>query len=395
MVSMWDTSKELNRCHSILDLRELARRRLPAPIFNYLDGAAETEVTARRNTAAFDEEHLVPKCLMNLTSVSTSTAVMGQRIEWPVICSPTGASRLYHPDGELAVARAAASAGTIYSLSVAGTHSIEAVAAASRGPKLFQILPFKDRGLTRELIARSRQSGFQALCLTVDATVRGKRERELRNGLGGAPRWSLASFNFALHPRWLFGQARQGSWSMPNIATRSGGEGLLASGRYLNEQLDPSVSWADVEEIARCWNGPFALKGIMCVDDARRAIEIGATTLFVSNHGGRQLDGAAAPIDVLPEIVAAVGDRIEVILDGGIRRGVHVLKALARGAKACSVGRPYLFGLSAGGEAGVKKALDILRAELVLAMQLSGCSNVRKIDPNILRRFSPRREAAA
>ena len=392
---MWDMSKELDRCHSILDLRDLARRRLPAPIFHYLDGAAETEVTARRNTAAFDEEQLVPKCMMNLTSVSTSTVVMGQLIEWPVICSPTGASRLYHPDGELAVARAAASAGTFYSLSVAATHSLETVAAASPGPKMFQLLPFKDRGLTRELIARSREAGYKALCLTVDATVRGKRERELRNGMGGASRTSLGSLSFALHPRWLLGQARKGSLTMPNIAPRAGGNGLFACSRYLGEQLDPTVSWTDVQEIAQLWNGPFALKGIMSVDDARQAIDVGATTLIVSNHGGRQLDGAAAPIDVLPEIVAKVGDRIEVILDGGIRRGVHVLKALARGATACSVGRPYLFGLSAGGEAGVRKALNILRAELVLAMQLSGCSNVRKIDPNILRRFSPRCEAAA
>ena len=393
---MWDMSKELDRCHSILDLRDLARRRLPSPVFHYLDGAAETEVTARRNTAAFDEEQLIPKCMMNLTSVSTGTVVMGQAIEWPVICSPTGASRLYHPDGELAVARAAASAGTLYSLSVAATHSLEAVAAASSGPKMFQLLPFKDRGLTRELIARSKASGYKALCLTVDATVRGKRERELRNGMGGAPRSSLANLSFALRPRWLLGQARQGSLTMPNIASRSNGDGLLACSRYLGEQLDPTVSWADVQEIARLWNGPFALKGIMSVDDARQAVEIGATTLIVSNHGGRQLDGAAAPIDVLPEIVAQVGDRIEVILDGGIRRGVHVLKALARGATACSVGRPYLFGLGAGGEAGVTKALSLLRAELVLAMQLSGCSNVRKVDPNILRRFSPLRcEAAA
>jgi len=392
---MPDTPKDLKRCHSILDLREVARRRLPGSIFNYLDGAAETEVTARRNTAAFDEEYLVPKCLMNLTSVSTSTAVMGQRIEWPVICSPAGASRFYHHDGELAVARAAESSGTLYSLSVAGTHSLEEVAATSRGPKMFQILPFKDGGLTRELIERCRASDYKALCLTVDATVRGKRERELRSGIGGASKFSMWSLNFALHPRWLLGQARKGSWAMPNIASYSGHTGLLASSHYLLEQLNPTVSWSDVEAIARLWNGPFALKGIMSVDEARRATDSGVTTLIVSNHGGRQLDGAAAPIDVLPEIAAVVGDKMEVILDGGIRRGVHVLKALARGAKACSIGRPYLFGLAAGGEAGVKKALDILRAELVLAMQLTGCNDVRQVDPKMLRRFSPRREAAA
>ncbi|HWM66087.1 MAG TPA: alpha-hydroxy acid oxidase [Steroidobacteraceae bacterium] len=380
----------LDRCHSILQLRELARRRLPRSIFDYLDGAAETEVTARRNTNAFDCDQLIPKCLVNVSSVNTATEILGQRIEWPVFCSPTGASRLYHPEGELAVARAAAHAATYYSLSVASTHTLEAVAAASQGPKMFQILLFKDRALTRELIERCKAAGYRALCLTVDAALRGKRERELSSGMGIPLNLSLASrVRFALRPAWFVGTVRTGPLTMANLEPRSGRQGLAAVSQYLGQQLDASVSWTDVAELIRQWNGPFAIKGILSVDDARRAHGIGATAIIVSNHGGRQLDGAAAPIDVLPEIAAAVGDRVEVILDGGIRRGVHVLKALAHGARACSIGRPYLFGLAAAGEAGVTKALGILRAELVLAMQLCGCPDVRTIDASLVRRMWP------
>jgi len=385
---MSHSPRSLQACHSILDLRELARRRLPSPVFHYLDGAAETEITAHRNTAAFDDEKLIPKCLVDVSAIRTATHVLGQELEWPVFCSPTGASRFYHPDGEPAVARATAAAGTLYSLSVAATHSIEAVAAASSGPKMFQVLSFKDRDLTRQMIERCRRAGYQALCLTVDAMVRGKRERELRTGLGLPLKLTPRSAaSFAMYPRWFLRQAGKGPFSMPNIALGNGSHRLAEQTRYLSEQLDPFVTWKDVRDLIEIWRGPFALKGIMAVEDAQRAVDVGATAIIVSNHGGRQLDGAAAPIEVLPEIAHAVGDRIEVILDGGVRRGVHVLKALARGAKACSIGRPYLFGLAAGGEAGVARALDILRSEFVRAMQLCGCADVQAIDGSIVRRF--------
>jgi L-lactate dehydrogenase (cytochrome) len=378
----------LDACHSILDLRELARRRLPPPLFHYLDGAAETEITARRNIAAFDDEKLIPKCLIDVSCVNTTTQVLGQKLEWPVFCSPTGASRFYHPEGEPAVARAAAKAGTLYSLSVASTYSLEDVAAATNGPKMFQLLPFKDRDLTRQMVERCKQAGYQALCLTVDAMVRGKRERELRTGLDLPLNLSLRSAaSFALRPAWFLGQAGKGPLSMPNMSRGNGSNHLTAQTQYLSEQLDPSVTWKEVRELIELWRGPFALKGVMAVDDARRAIDVGVTAIIVSNHGGRQLDGVAAPIEVLPEIANAVADRIEVILDGGVRRGVHVLKALARGAKACSIGRPYLYGLAAGGEAGVSKALDILRTEFVRAMQLCGCADVRNIDDSLVNRF--------
>lgn len=385
---IWNKQKSLENCHSILDLRELARRRLPAPIFNYMDGGAETEATAQRNISAFDDDTLIPRCLVNVASVSTATRVLGQDIEWPVFCSPTGASRFYAPEGELAVARAAAKAGTLYGLSTMSTHSLEAVAAASNGPKLFQLYIFKDRDVTRELIDRCKRAGYQALCLTVDASVRGKRERELRSGMGVPMNLSMEGVaGFAVRPSWLLGLAMKGPLSMPNFAARAGSDRLVAQTKFVGEQLDSSVTWKDVREWIDLWGGPFALKGVMSADDARRAVDVGATAVIVSNHGGRQLDGAAAPIEVLPEIAKAVGHQIDVILDGGVRRGVHVLKALARGAKACSIGRPYLFGLGAGGEAGVTRALEILRNELVTSMKLSGCIDVRNIDETMVRRF--------
>lgn len=370
-----------------MDLRELARRRLPHPIFHYLDGAAETEVTAQRNTEAFDEERLIPRCLVDVSNVRTNTRVLGQEVEWPVFCSPTGASRFYHPEGELAVARATATTGTLYGLSTMSTFSLEQVAAANPGAKMFQLYVFKDRQVTRELVERCRRAGYGSLCITVDAAVRGKRERELRSGMGIPLRLSAGGLlSFAMHPRWLLGQVRGGSLSMPNLPERSDGGGIVADSKYIGGQLDATISWNDVRDIAEAWRGPLAIKGIMAVEDARRAVDVGATAVIISNHGGRQLDGAAAPMDVLPEIAAAVGERVEVILDGGVRRGVHVLKALARGAKACSIGRPYLFGLGAGGEQGVRKALQILRSEFTSAMKLCGCTELGAIDASIVRR---------
>ena len=377
--------RALEACHSIMDIRDLARRRLPLPVFHYLDGAAETESTARHNTEVFDRTTLIPRTLMDVSRVHTATELLGRSIDWPVLCAPTGASRLYHEDGELSVARAAARANTFYSLSVAGTHSLEEVARASDGPKIFQLLLFKDRGLTYSLLERSRESGYAALCLTVDAAVRGKRERELRHGMGMPPRPSWASVaHFAARPRWLMRQALRGRWALRNLAPQL--PGMTAGARYLAQQLDTAITWEDAQRLVERWRGPCAIKGVLSAQDARRAADVGFTCVVVSNHGGRQLDSAAAPYEVLPDIADAVADRMEIILDGGIRRGIHVLKALARGARACMVGRPYLFGLAAGGEAGVTRAFDILRDELVRAMQLCGCTDVRRIDPGILAR---------
>lgn len=383
--------KFLTNALNILDLREMARERLPGPLFEYLDGGAETEITAQRNTLAFDECSLVPRCLIDVSSISTATRVLGQTLAWPVFCSPTGASRFYHPDGELAVARASAATGTLYGLSVMSTHTLEEVAAAAGGgPKLFQVLIFKDRELTHALLERAKRAGYHALCLTVDAAVRGKRERELRTGLGLPIKPSLRAIaGFVARPSWFLGQLRGGPLSLPHMAAGmangSGNSSLVAHSRYAGEQLDASATWKDIRTLIEKWNGPFAVKGILSAEDARLAADAGATAIIVSNHGGRQLDGAITAIEALPEIVRAVGDRVEVILDGGIRRGTHVLKALSLGAKACSIGRPYLFGLAAGGAAGVQRALDILKEELVLAMQLCGCTDIAAVGSSLVR----------
>lgn len=372
-------------CLSIVDLRGLAARKLPAPLFNYLDGAAETELTARRNTAAFDDICLIPNCLVDVTAVKTSRQLLGQEVSWPVMCSPSGASRFYHPEGERAVARAAAATGTLYGLSVMATQSLETIAAVSAGPKVFQVLLFKDRELTWELVARAAKAGYAAICLTVDANVRGKRERELRTGLGLPLRLSAQTLlSLARRPSWVLGQLRSGPLTLAHLADRTDGS-FPAQSRYAAAQLDASVTWKDARDLRDRWQGALAIKGIMSADDARRAMDTGASAVIVSNHGGRQLDGAAAPIEVLPAIARAVGGRAELILDGGIRRGTHILKAVALGATACAIGRAPLYGLAAGGEAGVKRALELLRAELVLAMQLSGCTDVTQVDPKLIR----------
>lgn len=378
----------LARCHNIADLREAARRRLPGPVFAYLDGAAEDEITARQNTAAFDDVSLVPNVLVDVSSVQTRTTVLGQTIGWPVICSPAGMARMYDGQGELAVARAAARADTMYGLSIASSHSLEDVAVAGSGPKMFQLYIFRDRGLTRELIDRCKAAGYAAMCLTVDSAVRGNRERELRTGLGIPLKLSLSgAASFARHPAWVIDLLRSGPLSMPNFSTRTGSDDIAVHTRYIDQQLDASVTWDDVGAMIEHWDGPFAIKGVLSVNDARRSAEVGATGVIISNHGGRQLEGAAAAVRMLPDIAEAVGDRLDVILESGVRRGSHVLKALALGAKACSIGRPYLFGLAAGGESGVDKALTMLRAELVRAMQLSGCTDVTDVPRELVRRL--------
>jgi len=369
-------------CLNIADLRALAEHRLPRSIRPLLDGAAEDGLTADRNVSAFENVSLLPRCLVDVTEVATRTALLGQTLEWPVYCSPTGASRLFHPDGELAVARAAASTGTVYGLSSNSTHPLEVVAAAAPGPKFFQLFLFKDRTLTYQLMERCRAAGYQALLLTVDVPVRGNCEREQRL----AQSWSVrAALSFATHPAWSLGQLRRGRLSIPIMGDRGAVRSFRAESAALGAQLDASTTWKDVREVVDRWRGPCAVKGIMTADDARRAVDHGATAVVVSNHGGRQLDGVAASLEALPAIAAALKDRAEITMDGGIRRGVHVLKALALGARACGVGRAYLYGLAAGGEAGVARTLQLLRTEFTRALQLTGCRDVRDIDSSLVR----------
>ncbi len=380
----------LRRCQNIADLRRMAHWRVPAPMFHYMDGAAEDEITYRRNSSDFDHLEFLPRNLVDISEIDPSTTVMGQRIEFPVVLAPTGMSRLFHWEGERAVARAAARAGTVYSLSTVGTHSIEEVAACNAGPKWFQIYVFKDRGLVSEFIQRCRAAEYQALCLTIDLPITGKRERDFRTGMTLPPTFTLRSWlDFVLHPVWSATHVTSAPFSLANVAHRvqtvdSDNVETLMS--YIGSQFDRTVTWDDAAAMVQEWGGPFAVKGILTVDDAKRAVDIGATAIIVSNHGGRQLDHSPTPIDVLPEIVAAVGDRAEVILDGGVRRGTDVLKALALGARACMTGRCYLYGLGAGGEAGVDKALQILRDEIVRDMALLGTRNVKEITGSYVRR---------
>lgn len=380
----------LKRCQNIADLRRMAHWRVPAPMFHYMDGAAEDEITYRRNSSDFDHLEFLPRNLVDISEIDPSTTVMGQRIEFPVVLAPTGMSRLFHWEGERAVARAAARAGTVYSLSTVGTHSIEEVAACNAGPKWFQIYVFKDRGLVSEFIQRCRAAQYHALCLTIDLPITGKRERDFRTGMTLPPTFTLRSWlDFVLHPVWSATHVTSSPFSLANVAHRvqtvdSDNVETLMS--YIGSQFDRTVTWDDAAAMVREWGGPFAVKGILTVDDAKRAVDIGATAIIVSNHGGRQLDHCPTPIDVLPEIVAAVGDRVEVILDGGVRRGTDVLKALALGARACMTGRCYLYGLGAGGEAGVDKALQILRDEIVRDMALLGTRNVKEITGSHVRR---------
>lgn len=378
----------LQRCRNVADLRELARRRLPSPVFDFLEGGADDEVTSGRNTRAFEEYALLPRVLVNVGNIDLSTSVFGQRIDFPIIIAPTGGNRLFHHEGELAVSRAAAHAGIMYSLATYSTFSIEQVARESNGPRLFQLYVTRDSGLNHELLRRARDAGFAALCLTVDCPVNGNRERDLRSGLATRPRrigpGALASM--LAHPGWLFRFLRRPELLPANLVRRSeaGGDDRSEVTAAESWDVNPSVTWANAAKLILEWNGPTAIKGILSAEDARRASDIGATAVVVSNHGGRQLDGTVATVDALSRIVDAVSGQMEVILDGGIRRGTHVLKAVALGATACMIGRPYLYGLAAGGQAGVARALAILRCELARDMALLGCTNLRVLDSSYI-----------
>ncbi len=389
MLLPFSTARRLARSHSIADLRRLAKRRLPRAVFDYADGAAEDEVTARRNEAAFEDYELLPRVLRDVSSVDLSTTVLGTPVSMPVMLAPTGMTRLFHHDGETAAARAAHRAGVVYTLSSLSTVSIEDLAAASDGPRWFQIYVWKDRGLVREFFDRCRAAGYDALMLTVDMPVLGQRERDLRNGMTIPPALTLGSaLDAALHPSWWWNFLTKPRIGFANVAGKgdAGRGDLTALWTYINTQFDPSVTWRDLEWMIGEWNGAFAVKGVLDPEDAARAASLGARGIVVSNHGGRQLDHSPASLDALPAVVEAVAGRAEVILDGGVRRGTDVAKALALGARACAIGRAYLYGIGAGGEQGVDRALELLRAELRRALALLGCASVTALGPEHVRR---------
>jgi len=372
----------LDKVLNIEDLRKIARKKLPSPLFNYIEGGSDDESNVHGNVHAFDAAKLVPEYLVDVANIDLSTRVLGRKISMPLFLSPTGMNRLFHHDGETAVSRAAADAGTYYSLSTVGATTIEDVAAVCTGAKCFQIYVMKDRGLTREFIQRCKDANFDSLALTVDIPVAGNRERELRYGFTVPPKLNLAGIaGFAAKPGWVFRALTHPAAQLANVAHKisAGSSKSTSLIEYIASQFDPSVTWDDMEWMMAEWGGPFAIKGILSPADARKAVDAGVSAIMVSNHGGRQLDGALSAFEALGPIVDEVGGECEIICDGGIRRGTHVLKALARGATACSMGRPYLYGLAAGGQDGVTKALDLLRAEIERDMGLLGCTNIAQI----------------
>lgn len=387
----------LSNCHSIYDLRKRAKRKLPAPMFHYIDGGADDEWSMRRNTDAFDDYELLPNYLRNVDNIDLTTKVLGTELQVPFFLSPTGMSRLFHHEKELGACRAADAFGTLYSLSTMATTSLEDVAAATLGPKMFQIYILKDRELTREFVQRCKNSGYQALCLTVDTPLAGNRERDLYNGMTMPPKITARNFfSYGTSFEWLYNLSRDSDFRLANVAHRVDalGKGAMALIDYVNSQFDRTVTWEDAAWLAEQWDGPFVIKGIQSPADARRAVEIGASALMVSNHGGRQLEGAPAPIDCIAPIRDVVGDQIELIVDGGIRRGIHIIKALALGADACSIGRPYLYGLASGGQRGVERALTLIKTEVERSMALLGVSSIDALGPEHLRHHPSRSHSA-
>ena len=374
-------------CYNFNDFRKLAKKKLPAPIFHYIDGGSDDEATLKRNTEAFSKCDLVPSILTSVGEPDMSTEVFGQKIKMPLFLSPTAMQRLYHHDGDKASAKAADKFGTFYSMSTMANNTIEEISNISGGPKLFQLYVHKDKSITDDLIDRCRRSGFDGMCLTVDTLVAGNRERDHRTGFTTPPKLTLNSLmSFAFHPSWVFNYLTHGKFKLANVATKTDKGTNIAKSviDYINEQYDPAMNWKDAEYCVKKWNGPFALKGVMSVDDAKRAIDIGCTAIMISNHGGRQLDGSRSPFDQVKAISDAVGDKLEIILDGGVRRGTHVLKAIAAGAKACSFGKIFLFSLAAGGQQGVEYLLKNMHEEINRNMVLMGCKSLKELNSSKL-----------
>jgi L-lactate dehydrogenase (cytochrome) len=378
----------LTDCHNIDDFRRLAKARLPWPVFDYIDGAADDELTKARNTAAFASADLVPDVLAGVETIDTSCTIMGRKSALPLILSPTALQRVFHWQGERAVARAAEKFGLWFGISSLATVSIEEIGALVSSPKMFQLYVHKDKGLNASMIQRCKAAKFDAITLTVDTIVGGKRERCLRSGFSSPPKFTASSLlSYAVKPRWALDYVFREKFALPNLDThvREGTAEAVSIQRYFSEMLDQSMDWKMVEAIRDDWGGKFALKGVMSLADARRAADMGIDAIWLSNHGGRQLDGSRAPFDQIREIADAVGGRIEIVCDGGVRRGTHVLKSLCAGASAASGGRLYLYALAAAGQAGVERAVGILKEEIERGMQLMGVKSVAELSSERLR----------
>lgn len=374
------------RAYSIDALRTLARATLPRPIFDFADGGAEDEVTLRRNESAFNEIELLPHPLSGSGERDLSVELFKQTLSMPVIVGPTGLAGLFWPDGERLTARAAAACGTAYCLSHGSVCTLEQLAACGASPRWMQVFIYKDRGFTRELAERAASAGYDALVLTIDNQLTGNRERDIRNGFAIPPRFGLAGLaGMALKAEWLWRMRRDirhvtfGNYVRPGETAQ-----IKTVAVRMASLLDPSMNWNDVDDLRRIWKGPLLLKGVLHPNEAKEAAERGVDGVIVSNHGGRQLDGVPASIRALPGIVEAVGNSMPVLIDGGVRRGSDVVKALALGAKACLVGRPQLWGLAVAGEAGVAHMLDILRQEISRVMGLCGVTRIADIREDLL-----------
>ena len=371
--------KKLSRCHNTNDFRSLAKQRIPSPIFHYIDGGADDEITLAQNTKSFENCDLVTNVLKGVQDIDTSVSFMGKKIDVPFFFSPTALQRLFHHDGERAVAKVAEKHNTFFGISSLGTVSIEEIAQNISSPKMFQLYIHKDKGLNDSMIEKCIDNDFDAIALTVDTIVGGNRERDFYTGFTSPPRLTLSSFvSFATHPRWTLNYLFREKFALPQLEDhiQEGTDVTISVGDYFTNMLDQNMNWDTVEDINKKWGKHLCIKGIMSVEDAKKAVEVGASAIMVSNHGGRQLDGSRSPFDQLSEIVDAVGDKIDVICDGGIRRGTHVLKALSVGAKACSGGRMYLYALAGAGESGVDRSMSLMKEEIERGMKLMGCKTI-------------------
>jgi L-lactate dehydrogenase (cytochrome) len=392
-VELDPVARRLATAASVEDLRRIAKRRLPRGVFDYVDGGAEDERSLRNNSDAFARIEFRPRVLRAVAAVDTATTLLGRPLPFPLALAPTGFTRIADPEGELAVARAADRVGLPYTLSTMSTRSIEEVAAVSAGRKWFQVYAWRDRGLVKDMVDRCREAGYEALVLTVDTAVLGRRERDVRRGFEMPPKLGIGTLvDGALHPGWTWAFARGEPIVFANVATSAGGSGEghgdgrapVTLAAYVNAQFDPNLSWDDVDWFRSMWDGPIVLKGIQCVADAVLAAERGVDAVALSNHGGRQLDSAPAPIELVAPVVDAVGDRTEVICDGGVRRGSDIVKAVALGARACMAGRAYLYGLGAAGERGVDHVLALLAADVRRTMALCGAASIADLTPDLV-----------
>lgn len=377
----------LDGLRTIEEIRAAARSALPKVIFDFVDGGSGDEVTMRRNAAAYDRWSIVPRYLVDVGDVDLSTTVLGRSVPVPLLGSPAGLLGLIHADGEAALGAAMSEAGSVYSLAAMSSYSLEEVRAAAPGGRLwFQTYLWRDHDIVAGLLDRAAAAEYEALVVTVDVPRSSDRRRDRNNKFGLPPRITARTFyEGVVHPRWTRNFLLHPRITASNVAGQTEGDDAVSVAAYVDRQFDPSATWQDLEWLRERWNGPLVVKGILHPEDARRAVDLGAQGVAVSNHGGRQLDHAPATLEMLPEVVDAVGEHAEIYVDGGIRRGSDVLKAMALGARACMVGRPLVYGLGAAGQEGAQAVTRVLSDELRTAMMLSGFGSIRDLGPHILR----------